>query len=169
MAKSSLPSRKSLGEIVRAVRTVSPLLSQADASWCIYGSCALALNGLTHVEVHDVDILMTEDGVRQLLALLPQAHLYDEDAPGGRFRSLHAWVDVEGVEIDLSGGLEVHHEGSWTPVRVNSVQQHDGIRYASLQDCVRLLRLFGRPKDLQRLDTLRFIRYSLGTNSEPLW
>lgn len=159
MATSSLPSRKSLGEIVRAVRTVSPLLSQADASWCIYGSCALALNGLTHVEVHDVDILMTEDGVRQLLALLPQAHLYDEDAPGGRFRSLHAWVDVEGVEIDLSGGLEVLHDGLWTPVTIDHVVQSDGIRYASLHDCARLLRSFGRPKDLLRLEALQ--RWSL--------
>ncbi|MGN1256585.1 MAG: hypothetical protein ACI4UA_05415 [Bacteroidaceae bacterium] len=143
-----------MGEIIRAVRMVSPYLCQADPSWCIYGSCALALNGLPDVEVHDVDILLTESGVRRMLALLPQVRLYDRDAPGGRFRSLHAWVDVEGVEIDLSGDLEVLHESSWTPVRVDRVLQSDGIRYASLQDCVRLLRLFGRPKDLQRLDAL---------------
>lgn len=159
MSISSSSSRKSLGEIIRAVRMVSPSLCQADPSWCIYGSCALALNGLPDVEVHDVDVLLTEAGVQRMLDLLPQAHLYAGDAPQGRFRSLHAWVDVEGVEIDLSGGLEVLQDGLWTPVTIDHVVQSDGIRYASLHDCARLLRSFGRPKDLLRLEALQ--RWSL--------
>lgn len=140
------------GEMKSALLRLAPLLHEADPAWCVYGSCALALNGVPGVSVHDVDILLSSGGVRRLLQLLPQAHLLTDDHPGSRFRSLHARVYIGDVEIDLSGDLQLFTQGKWSPVQVEQVCQSGGIRYASLLDCVRLLRQFGRPKDLKRLE-----------------
>ena len=87
-----------------ALLRLSPLLHEADPMWCVYGSCALALNGVPGVDVHDVDILLSSGGVHRLMQ------------------------------------------------QVEHVCLTDGIRYASLPDCVRLLRQFGRPKDFTRLE-----------------
>ena len=140
------------GEMKSALLSLVPLLHEADPMWCVYGSCALALNGVPGVDVHDVDILLSSGGVRRLLQQLPQARLLADDRPGSRFRSLHARVYIGNVEIDLSGDLQLLTQGKWSPVQVEHVCLTDGIRYASLPDCVRLLRQFGRPKDFTRLE-----------------
>lgn len=140
------------GEMKSALLSLVPLLHEADPMWCVYGSCALALNGVPGVDVHDVDILLSSGGVQRLMQQLPQARLLADDRPGSRFRSLHARVYIRDVEIDLSGDLQLLTQGKWSPVQVEHVCLTDGIRYASLPDCVRLLRQFGRPKDFTRLE-----------------
>lgn len=139
-------------EIREALAGIVHLLDEADAGWCVYGSAALALHGVPGIEAHDVDVMLSASGLRTLLRHLPQAELLGEDKPGSRFRSLHARVYIEGVEVDLSGDLQIRQAGEWHDVSVAEVCHRDGIRFASLQDCIRLLRLFGRPKDLMRLE-----------------
>lgn len=137
-----------------AIRQIAPLLDEADPAWCIYGSMALVLNGVAGVEAHDVDILMSADGVRRLLQRLPQARLLADDKPGGRFRSLRARIYIKGVEVDVSGDLMVLQGTEWQAVRVQKVCRQQDIRFASLPDCIRLLRQFARPKDFQRLEQM---------------
>lgn len=141
-----------LQEMVSALQRLSSLLAEADPSWCVYGSLALALNGVPGIEVHDVDVLMSAEGVQRLMRNLPQVQLLHDDKPGGRFRSLHARVYMGGVEIDLSGDLQLCQDGVWTPVSVESACLWQGIRFASLSSCILLLRQFARPKDLARLE-----------------
>lgn len=135
-----------------ALLSLVPLLHEADPMWCVYGSCALALNGVPGVDVHDVDILLSSGGVQRLMQQLPQTRLLTDDRPGSRFLSLHARVYIRDVEVDLSGDLQLLAQGKWSPVQVEHVCLTEGIRYASLPDCVRLLRQFGRPKDFTRLE-----------------
>ena len=143
------------GEGLRnAILQIVPLLDEADPAWCIYGSMALVLNGVAGMEAHDVDILMSADGVHRLMQRLPQARLLTDDKPDGRFRSLHARIYIKGVEVDVSGDLLVRQAEEWQAVHVHTVCQRQGIRYASLPDCIRLLRQFARPKDLLRLEQL---------------
>lgn len=139
-------------EIREALAGVVPLLDKADADWCVYGSAALVLHGMTGIGAHDVDVMMSVGGLRMLLRHLPQAEMLGGDKPGSRFRSLHARVYIKGVEVDLSGDLQIRQAAGWHDVAVTEVCHRDGIRFASLQDCIRLLRLFGRPKDLMRLE-----------------
>lgn len=138
-------------EIKKALDEIASMLDEADADWCVYGSAALVLHGVTGIEAHDVDVMMSANGLRMLLRRLPQVEMLGGDKPGSRFRSLHARVYIKGVEVDLSGDLQIQQGNLWQVVTVEEVCHQDGIRFASLQDCIRLLRLFGRPKDLMRL------------------
>ena len=61
---------------------------------------------------------------------------------------------MKGIEVDVSEGLEIWREGRWMPVTVNDVVCRDGLRFASLPDCIRILHLFDRPKDRDRLRRL---------------
>ncbi len=139
-------------EMRNAILQIAHLLTGADPSWCVYGSSALVLNGVPGIGAHDVDILMSAGGVRRLMCCLPQVELLTDERAGSRFRSLHARVYIEGVEIDLSGDLQLLQGGEWTPVTIGHVCQWQDIRFASLPDCLRLLRQFDRPKDLVRLE-----------------
>lgn len=168
--KVSSDDRMERNSLIRAINLMKPLLERADRDWCIYGSCALELNGVPGVEAHDVDIVMSARGARLLSECLGEpdkaddgkrgGHLpreekaEDETGHGQRFRSLHRKTTVLGIEFDISGGLEVKTGSGWIPVQINEVREAGGIRFASLHDCARLLLLFGRPKDFRRLKVL---------------
>ena len=111
-----------------ALLRLSPLLHEADPMWCVYGSCALALNGVPGVDVHDVDILLSSGGVQRLMQQLPQARLLADDRPGSRFRSLHARVYLRVLAIVVWCELQLLTQGMWSPVQGEHVCLTDGIR-----------------------------------------
>lgn len=139
----------------RALEQLTTPLQEADPSWCVFGSYALVLNGVPGIEAHDVDILLSARGLKHLLTCLPRLELLHEERPGNIFRSLHARIVTEGIEVDLSGDLEIKREGQWQPVQVTQVLSDGCLHYTSPQDCARLLMLFGREKDVPRLQALR--------------
>lgn len=138
----------------QAIKQLAAPLHEADPSWCVFGSYALVLNGVPGIEAHDVDIMLSARGLQHLLGRMPQMMLVHDDRPDSQFRSLHARIVLDGTEVDLSGDLEIKQAGQWVPVQVTQAL-HDGpVRYASPQDCARLLLLFGRKKDDTRLQAL---------------
>lgn len=138
----------------QAIEQLATPLHEADPSWCVFGSYALVLNGVPGIKAHDVDIMLSASGLRHLLGRMPQMTLVHDDRPDSLFRSLHARIVLDGIEVDLSGDLEIKQAGQWVSVQVRRAL-HDGlVRYASPQDCARLLLLFGREKDGTRLQAL---------------
>lgn len=134
-----------------SLEDILPLLNLADPSWVIFGSASLVLNGVPGCMAHDVDILMTRQGALRAKELLQPYLVETLESSGGKFRSLQTHYLIKGIDLDISGDLEVQHEDSWIPIRVENVNLYQGLRYASLQDCLRLLALFNRPKDRSRM------------------
>ena len=134
------------GEHLLAVmQQIAPWLDEAYPGWVIFGSAALWLNGVQDVRPHDIDILVPGHG--------EDASDWDE---GPLFRSRqHTKRSVEGIEVDISEELHVRRHGRWMPVTVVEVVCRSGLRFASLAECKRLLRLFDRPKDRERLQRLK--------------
>lgn len=141
-------------EIIKVLGDVLPLLDKADPQWVIFGSAALALNGVSGIRTCDIDIMMSREGAvnaeRLLVAYLQEV----DDGAGDLFRSRRSLYRIQGMEVDISGGLEILSNERWEPVTVRRVEVRQRVQYASLLDCMRLLGLFGRPKDLERLDYL---------------
>ena len=131
-------------QLLTAMQEAAAWLDSAHPGWVIFGSAALWLNGMENASPHDIDILVPNPD--------------DSDATwdeGPLFRSRRRTKHcMKGIEVDVSEGLEIWREGRWMPVKVNDVVCRDGLRFASLPDCIRLLHLFDRPKDRDRLRRL---------------
>lgn len=134
--------RKTLCE---ALRSVAPRLDADFPGWAVFGGAALVLNGVEGISTRDIDIIVP---AREDLPL--------PNETDGRFRSQQRMqMEAGGVEVDVSVGLEVKSRGRWQRVSLQQTETDGGIRYASRSECLRLLRLFNRPKDRERLRLLR--------------
>jgi hypothetical protein len=139
-----MPSMLSRQEILNAV---AGLPIDLPDNWTIFGSAALLLNGIEGIETTDIDILIPSQNL-SLHSEIPQqgSTLFSSEE-----RKIY---EIQGISVDVSWGLQVWSGKQWNKVEILEVVEKDGLRYASLPDCIRLLKLFGRPKDLQRLSFL---------------
>lgn len=128
-------------------------LDACDPYWVVFGSAALALCGFD-VEVHDVDIMTSERGLAEFCRRYADSCTCREVPAGPFFRSPMARFRMDGWQVEVCGPLEVCKQGEWLPVEVREVTITDGIRHCSREECKRLLQLFGRRKDLRRLECL---------------
>ncbi|WKL56457.1 hypothetical protein Q1W73_12245 [Asticcacaulis sp. ZE23SCel15] len=127
-----------------------------EPSWRVIGSAALWLSGVPIVPLPaDVDVVASFEvieGVRKALKVsLPVASRPDE-----RFRS-HRFFQYKpdgGVVIDFMGDLEVF-SGEWECLRFESCVSTGGVFVPDLHEQMAILRRFGRPKDLQRIETVQ--------------
>ncbi len=125
----------------RALRRMGQWLDATYPGWVIFGSAALWLNGIEDILPCDIDILAP-----------PPADVKEEWDEGPLFRCRgRTKRRREGIEVDISEGLEIRKPEGWLPVRVEEVVEREGLRYASLAECCRLMRLFDREKDRERL------------------
>lgn len=133
--------------VCKIKNAIAHLPFKLPQGWVIFGSSALVLNGVEGVETSDIDILVpcAETQVPTTFPV-PGASIFHSER---RLRQ-----DLEGVLVDVSWGLLVWDGKEWCKVEVEKPVERDGLRYASLQDCMRLMRQFNRPKDSQRLSLL---------------
>ena len=132
---------------------LASVLDACDPHWAVFGSAALSLCGFD-VEVHDVDILTTEDGLAAFRRRFAGCCTCSKVPASTLFRSSMSRFSMDGRQLEVCAGLEVCRQGRWLPVEVQEVTVTDGIRHCSREECRRLLQLFGRAKDLRRLDLL---------------
>ncbi len=138
-----------------ALKFLSKELAITAPNWCIFGSAALWLNGVKDIKPHDIDILMSSEEAERTAKFL--ARFQRETPPdSGRFRSLHHRFLIQGTEVDISGDLQILTDsGEWNDVRVNEILCQEGVRFASISECLRLLQLFGRENDLEKVKKIK--------------
>ncbi|MCR4922289.1 MAG: hypothetical protein K5945_11385 [Bacteroidaceae bacterium] len=135
---------KSSVSLHQVLRRIAPWLDERYPGWVVFGSAALWLNGFREVKPHDIDILTA-----------PPEGMEEEWDEGQLFRCRRRTkLCVEGIEVDISEGLEIRRPEGWLPVSVEEVVEREGLRYASFAECLRLMRLFDREKDRERLRRL---------------
>lgn len=127
--------------------------------WWIIGSAAMALQGVEGVEPHDVDVLCDADDADALIAAWsPHMHI-DYRPPGAeRFRSHFARFDHLPLPLEVMGGLQVKGTAGWQPLMIAETEWV-GVGAArvpvpSLREQQRILRLFGREKDLAKAERI---------------
>lgn len=125
--------------------------------WVVIGSAATYLAGET-LAVQDLDVLTS---TRDAEALIQYWHARlvatDKAADAGRFRSRYACFAFE-LPVEIMGDLQVHDGRRWQPLQVDDIvtARIDGLEIPvpSIAEQIRILRLFGRDKDLQRATRL---------------
>jgi len=137
---------------------VAEAASGAMEPWWIIGSAAVVLHGRAVPHVKDVDLLMSAGDAEVLLRRVgaqPGRGEADE-----RFRStvFGCWTGPP-IPIEVFGGFSVAVAGRWRDVFLSTRESVSvgGARVfvPSVEELVRLLHSFGRPKDLERAQLLQ--------------
>lgn len=132
-----------------------PALQAMRDPWWIIGSAGLALLGAFDERPEDVDLLTSADDAEALNDSW-RGHVQADRHPadGVQFRSVYARFVHFPLPVEVMGGLEVRRNGSWEAlaVRESEVAVVDGfeVRVPALAEQIRILRLFGRDKDLAK-------------------
>ena len=127
--------------------------------WTLIGSGAAWLAG-ARVTVADLDVL-TSARDAETLAGHWRTRLDTTTASAGaeRFRSRFARFVFPGLAVEIMGGLEVSGDAGWEPVTVGEIVTVDvaGMRVPipAVEEQIRVLESFGRPKDRQRAALLK--------------
>ena len=125
--------------------------------WWIFGGAAMALYGLTDLHVPDIDVLCAPRDARTLLAALGGEVIAD---PGeGLFRSsVFGRAPDQPTLVEVMADLETRDGGDWVEVvfasRRRVFVEDTPLFVPDIRDHIALYRLFGRPKDLARVEQL---------------
>ncbi len=138
-------------ELIRSAELIARIMP-ADRDWWVIGSAALALSGID-VEPLDIDIFAASEVIEAVRVVLGVRAM-----PSGsdRFRSspYFQYRPDGGLEIDFMGSLQIGFDGRFSDLQIESkVLVYCGsvtLFVPSLDEQARILRLFGRPKDLAR-------------------
>lgn len=142
--------RKTLVMVAEAMR-------DARDPWWVIASAAVALHGVTPIEVGDVDLVMSVGDVRRLMDALDISPI--EDGASSLFRStLFGRWETPPLVVEIMAGFHVETAGGWTEVlprtRVPVFVEGAVVYVPEREELAGMLRLFGRPKDLERVRLL---------------
>ena len=146
--------------LLATLASALPVMAQAFRDpWWVIGSAAMRLGGIADIEPADIDVLCSAGDAERLIAAW-QEHLdvaympHDDD----RFRSRFARFGHLPMPLEVMGDLQVHADGVWQPIRIEATQRAwcDGyvVQIATWQEQIRVLRLFGRDKDLVKANLI---------------
>jgi len=121
----------------------------------------MALHGFDPGLIGDVDILTSERDACALGRRLKCDNQAETD--DDLFRSKKFFrLETKGLPLEIMAGLEVRHRDLWQPVRPRTRQNisRSGLSLfvPDLDELVEIFTLFGRRKDLERVNTMRAIR-----------
>ncbi len=132
-------------------------MRDAQDPWWVISSAAVALHGVVPIEVGDVDVLMSVlDALRAMdrLGVVPI-----KDGTSSLFRStlFERW-ETPPLVVEIMAGFHVATSAGWTEVlpRTRVSRPFDGrvVYVPDRAELSRILRMFGRPKDLERVRLL---------------
>ena len=135
---------------------VAETLADAEDDWWLVGGAAVALQGLD-IAIADIDVLMSRRDVVRVIARLGIAPV--EGVAIDRIRSeIWARWTAPPIAVDLMAGLQVRTGERWTRVAPGTRQAITvdvrTLYVPARPELIDILRLFGRPKDLERAEGL---------------
>ncbi len=138
------------------VMTVNAMRDARDPWWVI-SSAAVALHGMVPIEVGDVDVLMSVADAQRVMdrvGIVPTT-----DGASALFRStLFGRWESPPLVVEIMAGFHVTTSAGWTEVlprtRVSLPLDGRVVYVPDRAELVGILRMFGRPKDLERVKLL---------------
>ncbi|MGU3390904.1 hypothetical protein [Sphingomonas sp. M1A8_2b] len=136
---------------------VAAAMREAQDPWWVISSAAVALHGVGPVEVGDVDVVVSVGDARRLMDGLGIAPI--EDGASSLFRStLFGRWETPPLVVEIMAGFHVATGSGWTEVlprtRVPVLVEGCAVYVPERAELGGMLRLFGRPKDLERVRLL---------------
>ncbi len=137
--------------------TVADAMRDAQDSWWVIASAAVALHGVTPIEVGDVDVVMSVGDARRVMDSLDITPI--EHGVSSLFRStLFGRWETPPLIVEIMAGFHVATAAGWTEVlpmtRVPILVEGCAVYIPERAELAGMLSLFGRPKDLERVRLL---------------
>ena len=142
-------------------------------SFYIIGSAALSISGFKLDEMHDIDILVSardadflgkEWGNRFIKGNITK----DDELFASKFTRYKFSV----LDIEIMGELKVNKNGIWERLEITECKSIDKggfeIKIPTLEEQKRILQLFGRVKDMQRLKLIDKQLFDQSKSIKPL-
>ena len=143
-------------KITQTLIGITAQLQEISSEFYIIGASAMILSNIKIGETSDIDILTTEMNASKLQYLLKAyMEVSPETKENDLFHSNFARFNLPLMDIEVMGNLQVKKNNIWQPVCVGKMI----VRIPTIEEQKRILSLFGREKDLKRLQILN--QYSL--------
>lgn len=132
---------------------VAGLAAEAEDSWWIIGSAAIALHGFSVSPIRDVDLLMSARDAEMFLKRIGGQQRGGK--PSTKFQSdvFGTWIDPP-LPVEVMGGFRLATSAGWQPVwpqtRERKTVGEQALFVPSVAELKAMLLSFGRPKDLER-------------------
>ena len=125
----------------------------------IIGACSTILSGIDIGNTNDIDILVTTEDADKLRSVWRDK--IEENPPlkeSELFKSNFTRYNFPKMYIEAMGDLLIFKNGNWEKVTVNhyTTTAIDGfeIKIPTIEEQIRILQLFGRKKDMERLSLI---------------
>lgn len=154
-APAALGGRVTPAQVEALLERLGPDLTALDAPWVFIGSAALLVLGLPTEDCADLDILTTEAGAARLEGAWAAWREPDyRPDPAAPFRSRFSRYRTPEGAAEVMGELRLLTAEGWRPVEPGRVERRPFGKAAwpvpAAAEQLRILREFGRPKDLAK-------------------
>ncbi|MBB4037511.1 hypothetical protein GGR21_003428 [Dysgonomonas hofstadii] len=151
-------------KIIRTLNEATPGLELLEDDFFVIGASAIILSGIEIGNTNDIDILTsTRDSAKlkkiwndkiENNPLMKESELFKSDFSRYSFSEM---------DIEIEGDLLVYKENHWLEVNVHkyvSIEINNlFIKIPTIEEQMRILRLFGREKDMKRLKLMQNTMY----------
>ena len=132
---------------------VAQAMRDARDPWWVISSAAVALHGVVAVTVADVDVVTSVEDARCVMTRLGVGQPKGSASPMFRSTVFGQWM-APPLVVEIMAGFHVVTPAGWTEVlpktRVPIEVEEATIYVPDRAELAKILRLFGRPKDLER-------------------
>ena len=144
-------------ELTNTLSAVARMLSDAKDAWWVLGSVAVAVKGYEAGHIADIDVLVSPEDAKRLMAVHGLDNLHD----GGtaRYRSTHFLCpDLGPIPVEIMAGYEILSGEAWQAVWPLSRERIQvggaNVFVPSDADLIDILQRLGRDKDQPRLQAM---------------
>jgi len=142
-------------KIIAVWKEAHPALSQLRDEFFIIGASALILSDLPINDTKDIDLLTSSRDADKLKEFWKERKLNYNPEDTTRFKSNFARFQFGFLDVEVMGDLEVYSKGQWRKVVINNFKTvplaGSQIKVPTLVEQVRILQLFGRQKDIDKI------------------
>ena len=136
---------------------VAQAMRDARDPWWVISSAAVALHGVAAVTVADVDVVTSVEDARRVMTRLGVAPAKESASLLFRSAVFGQWT-APPLVVEIMAGFHVTTSAGWTEVlprtRVSLPLDGRVVYVPDRAELAGILRMFGRPKDLERVRLL---------------
>lgn len=143
-------------KIYSVIKKAYPDLKNLQDDYFVIGSCALILSGVKIENTSDIDIVTSNKNANYLKKIWEKKLIKDYvTTQDDLFRSNFSRYDFGVLAIEIMGNLEVRKNKHWKPLIIQDYtifsQDEIQIKLPTIEEQKRILKWFGRDKDLMKL------------------